>query len=442
MVDETWAAHTEVAGFTPLGSAVRRSRSGPTVAARRDSGPGLYGVKWLVPSIVTRPELVLRLRSDIGRLNGMGHAGVAEMDKVHETAEGIVVGGELVEAVPIRDLLRDSTFSDTELALVAIDVLDALAWIHHAGVLHRDVTPDTILVDSSGQLKLVDVGIAAPAYVNADAAGTPAYMAPEIWRGADATAQSDLYALACTLFELALGEPPFGTKRVAALRSHHLNVRPDVDRLPESVRGPIAAGLAKDQRDRIASAALWREKLIRHTDQLWGEGWRADARRRLAARALSASFLMPSARLSGMAQSVSLQRPHNQGRWRLVAAGVGLLAACGLISMVGYSMVSAGGHARASRAPVTIAPPPDATEAPKLFATQAAASPTPSPSATPSPSPSPTATSTPHPSPSSITIATVTPTPATPTPTQTSSPTPTATVSPTPTLYANCGSTS
>ncbi len=107
-----------------------------------------------------------------------------------------------------------------QLRRIAADLLAGLAYAHARGVLHRDLTPDNVLVSSAGDvrpgLKLGDFGLSIPAeFGNGRIAGTPAYMAPEQFTQdyRQHGPWTDLYACGCLLWQLSTGEPPFGSSR-------------------------------------------------------------------------------------------------------------------------------------------------------------------------------------------------------------------------------------
>lgn len=146
----------------------------------------------------------------------------------------VVDGGEpwlVMEHVPSRSLAHlvadEGRLPARLVAQVGAQLADALATAHSAGVVHRDVKPGNVLVtqggSSPGQVKLVDFGIARrgqhvrPAGAPADPpddpdiiTGTPEFMAPEVARGGEPVAASDVFALGATLYAAVEGVPPFG----------------------------------------------------------------------------------------------------------------------------------------------------------------------------------------------------------------------------------------
>ena len=140
-----------------------------------------------------------------------------------------------------------------------VQMLRALAYLHRHGILHRDVKPDNVAVVGM-QVKLLDFGLST--YLEAMEppgtywAGTLAYIAPEMLRGEQITAATDLYGIGMVAYELLVGAYPFDLRDRTALREHILETtlpRAD-DELDVRVRPVLARLLAKDPKDRFTSA--------------------------------------------------------------------------------------------------------------------------------------------------------------------------------------------
>ncbi len=105
-------------------------------------------------------------------------------------------------------------FSPTEVVTLGIRILKGLSALHRLDIVHRDLKPDNLHLDSAGKLRILDLGVARCPTLDvreSDAQpGTPSYMAPELFSGSEASAQSDLYAVGVTLYHLLTRKYPYG----------------------------------------------------------------------------------------------------------------------------------------------------------------------------------------------------------------------------------------
>jgi class 3 adenylate cyclase len=160
----------------------------------------------------------------------------------------------------LRERLREGPLEPAEALALMRQVAAALDAAHARRLVHRDVKPENILVDSSGTAYLVDFFVAVLSAEDAEATnvGSLPYMAPELCRGEEVDERTDLYALACMLFECLGGTPPYGDARVATPEAHMHHavprisvIRPDLPRALDSV---FEKALAKDRSARYESA--------------------------------------------------------------------------------------------------------------------------------------------------------------------------------------------
>jgi hypothetical protein len=122
----------------------------------------------------------------------------------------------IMEHFPSRSLATLGTLPYPDVARIGAEVAEALTAAHDAGVVHRDVKPANILVGADGSTKLTDFGVSRvvedlTATMTGMFAGTPAYLAPEVAKGGQATFASDVYSLGATLYAVVEGAPPAGS---------------------------------------------------------------------------------------------------------------------------------------------------------------------------------------------------------------------------------------
>ncbi|MFE9325632.1 serine/threonine-protein kinase [Nocardia sp. NPDC052278] len=144
---------------------------------------------------------------------------IAVYDVVLEAGEPWLVMEHLPSRSVARALALVNALPPIEVAQIGAQVADALAAAHAAGIVHRDIKPGNILVADRGPVvgmaKLSDFGISRGATDNSDEpdgviTGTPAYLPPEVARGAQPTTASDVFSLGATLYTAIEGQPPFG----------------------------------------------------------------------------------------------------------------------------------------------------------------------------------------------------------------------------------------
>jgi serine/threonine-protein kinase len=180
-----------------------------------------------------------------------------------------------VEGETLRDCIdREKQLSIGEALRITAEIADGLSYAHSRGLVHRDIKPENILL-SSGHAVITDFGIGRAIDQSAAdrltftgmATGSPAYMSPEQWTAADRVdGRSDEYSLACVLYEMLIGEPPFsGTSPNALMARHNMSPVPSVrlvrPNVPEAVDEAIARAMEKIPADRFATITLFAETL-------------------------------------------------------------------------------------------------------------------------------------------------------------------------------------
>jgi len=243
-------------------------------------------VKVLFPHLARRTEIVRRFHREARAAAGLEHPNIL---RIYDVGDAGGAGGDdppyiVMELIRGRTLLQEIEQRGAMLAEIAacIGALlgDALAAAHAAGVIHRDVKPANVLIAPGGRLLLADFGVARleteDSLVTRTGAllGTPAYMSPEQAGGDIATAQSDLYSLGATLYQLATGALPYSgspAKVMTLIAAGNLvapvrrrpSCGPDLSRLIErmmaaepSARPASAAVIAAELRALTAAGGL------------------------------------------------------------------------------------------------------------------------------------------------------------------------------------------
>jgi serine/threonine-protein kinase len=194
----------------------------------------------------------------------------------HSVAQPYIVM-EYVAGRTLRDILREGRKILPERALeITSGVLSALDYSHRAGIIHRDIKPGNVMLTPSGDVKVMDFGIAraisdASSTMTQTAAvvGTAQYLSPEQARGETVDSRSDVYSAGCLLYELLTGRPPFVGDSPVAVAYQHVRepAMPPSDHdtdLPPEVDAIVMKALAKRLEDRYQSAAAMRNDIERY----------------------------------------------------------------------------------------------------------------------------------------------------------------------------------
>jgi len=238
-------------------------------------------VKQLRSDLATDPTFQERFRREAQSAASLNHPSIVavydtgeSLDKDGHVAPYIVM--EYVEGQTLRDVMRDGRKLLPERALdISADVLSALDYSHRSGIVHRDIKPANIMLTPSGQVKVMDFGIAraiadASSAMTATAAviGTAQYLSPEQARGETVDARSDIYSTGCLLYELLTGRPPFVGDSPVSVAYQHVReeARPPSQLNPDvssNIDAIVAKSLAKRTDDRYQSAADMRKDIDR-----------------------------------------------------------------------------------------------------------------------------------------------------------------------------------
>jgi serine/threonine-protein kinase len=155
-----------------------------------------------------------RFVSEVAMAREVAHPNVVRVYDIGQLADGeVFLSMEFIEGEDLASLLRRAgRLSREKTVQIARELCAGLGAAHDHGVLHRDLKPSNIVIDADGHVHIADFGIAAfvpTAAGELPLAGTPAFMAPGLFRHKQPSKQSDLYALGIVLYEVATGREPF-----------------------------------------------------------------------------------------------------------------------------------------------------------------------------------------------------------------------------------------
>ena len=198
----------------------------------------IVGVKTLRDDLARDQTFQARFRREAQSAASLNHPSIVA---VYDTGEDMVGGTpvpyivmEFVDGRTLRDLLRDDRRLLPERAAEITDgVLRALDYSHRNGIVHRDIKPGNVMLTRTGDVKVMDFGIARAVADSqltmtqtAQVIGTAQYLSPEQARGERVDARSDLYSTGCLLYELLTGRPPFTGDSPVAIAYQHVKEDP------------------------------------------------------------------------------------------------------------------------------------------------------------------------------------------------------------------------
>ncbi|MEV4010276.1 serine/threonine-protein kinase [Nonomuraea angiospora] len=207
----------------------------------------------LPPPDLTDPErevFAVRTFREARAAGRVAHPGVATVYDVLEENGHPWIVMQLVHSRTLGELIReDGPMSPQAAADIGLQLLEALRAAHAAGVLHRDVKPDNVLLTEDGRAVLTDFGIAttedeAPVTSTGVLLGTPAFMAPERAAGSQAKPSSDLWSVGVTLYMAVEGHSPFQRDNPLATLGAVLHAEPE-PLARAGVLGPVLLGLLR-----------------------------------------------------------------------------------------------------------------------------------------------------------------------------------------------------
>ena len=304
---------------------------GSVYAATQLSLGRVVALKVLSPKYGEDPDFRERFRREAMLQAALDHPGIVPVYEAGESPEGMFIAMRLVDGTDLRRLGEQGIEPDRALGLLA-QVASALDAAHAAGLVHRDVKPQNILVEGD-RAYLSDFGLTHGARERGTTPsghylGSLDYTPPEQLRGEPVGPAGDVYALTAVLVEVLTGDVPFPYESEAEILEGHLTGRPPLPSerrpdLPEALDEVVAHGLAKQPEERPRSAT----ELVGEARRALASPVTGDGRRRFSETISDPSLLRraPAVRLP----------PERRIPWRPLALGAGCAL---LVGALGFAL--------------------------------------------------------------------------------------------------------
>jgi eukaryotic-like serine/threonine-protein kinase len=320
----------------------------------------IVAVKTLRDDLARDQTFQARFRREAQSAASLNHPSIVA---VYDTGEDMVgpvpvpyIVMEYVDGRTLRDLLRDDRRLLPERALEIVDgVLRALDYSHRNGIVHRDIKPGNVMLTRTGDVKVMDFGIAralsdsqVTMTQTAQVIGTAQYLSPEQARGERVDARSDLYSTGCLLYELLTGRPPFSGDSPVAIAYQHVRENPvppsQVDpEIPRWADAIVLKAMAKSPSDRYQNAAEMRADIQR---AMSGMPVSAPATEMLQSTQRIGGATMvapPTSAIPGYQYGPPAEPPRGGGRRRAVLWTLFALLVVGTVVAVAYLLLAGGG---------------------------------------------------------------------------------------------------
>ncbi|HEX6884426.1 MAG TPA: serine/threonine-protein kinase [Planctomycetota bacterium] len=240
-----------------------RGGQGVVFRARQPGTGREIAVKRLLAGSFASPQTLRRFEREVEAAIALNHPGIVTVYGVERVEGAPLLAMEWVDGVPVTRWAAQR--SRAEVLRLFLLVCDAVQHAHQRGVLHRDLKPSNVLVDAAGRPRVLDFGLAklasdsqATITASGDFLGTPAYAAPEQWRGEELDVRADVYALGTLLFEMLTGRRLVEGEGLKALLQASASVTPTrpsalLRSIPRELDAIVLQALATERPQRYQS---------------------------------------------------------------------------------------------------------------------------------------------------------------------------------------------
>lgn len=194
---------------------IGRGGMGNVYKARQKSLDRLVALKLLPLALARDPEFTKRFEAEAKALAALNHPNIVTIYEFGQQGDFYFLLMEYIDGPNLRELIRDHKLAPEEALNIVPPLCEALDYAHKRNIVHCDIKPENLLLNTEGQVKIADFGIArilgqsAPQAESENAAGTPGYMAPEQIENPNAIdTRADIYSLGVVFYEMLTGERP------------------------------------------------------------------------------------------------------------------------------------------------------------------------------------------------------------------------------------------
>jgi len=213
-------------------------------------------LKFLPPNLCRDEDCLKRFKREARAAAQLSHPNIITIYEVAEFQGRPFIAMEHIEGQSLSDIIKKKELKLSEVLELAVQICEGMHKAHRSGVIHRDIKPSNIMVDTDGQVKILDFGLASikdEQKITRDGAmmGTSGYMSPEQILGEKVDERSDIFALGIVFYEMITGRPPFKKENESATYRAILEEQPEPLRrfkadVPEGLQHMIAKALEKN----------------------------------------------------------------------------------------------------------------------------------------------------------------------------------------------------
>lgn len=222
-------------------------------------------------------EFIARFDREAKSATSLSHPNIVNIFDVGEEDHILYMVMEYVDGMTLKEYIQRNGPLDVEEAInIMKQITSAISHAHENGIVHRDIKPQNILIDTYGQVKVTDFGIAIALSATAltqtnSILGSVHYLSPEQARGGMATKKSDIYSLGIVFFELLTGRLPFSGQSPVSIALKHLqsetpSIRQSHPEIPQSVENIVLQATAKDPFHRYRNVEEMEYSLVHALD--------------------------------------------------------------------------------------------------------------------------------------------------------------------------------